>query len=572
MLNFLIVIGIIFWVASISKRVESLEKRTAGENNATESPQVPVQVNEHVVATPTPVEIAVTQQRPVLPNYSSGPSAIERFVAWFAQDWLAKIGVLCVIISLGWFLSYAFANDWIGPFGRIAIGFILGASSVALGMWRMRVSYPQGALFIILGLIAVILTAFSARYFYDMFPALIALGIMFVASASVVLTAVRFNKEGLALTAVISAFFAPFFTASNGDVYGLLFYLLIVTISSIPLVIGRRWVSISLASVIIVLMYSGGIITELEVGQKAFAMFLSFIFGALFLMSATHVMITGDKKRTVMGSLVSLITAFLVMIWVGTIAEEWSSLLFVAWAFVYMASMYAVFQGTRMLSRISVPAMMTVLFIAIATALELEGPALTIAFLIESLAIIILAHALVRTPKAVIGATVTFIVPALLAFGHLLSWYAFSADIVTTNSFAVFFTVIIGLLLAALSHHQLGKDGHFATLFPLAVSLAFATAGIWIVLHKAIEGTGATISALFIYTLVGIGLYAYGRTSEMRQVKNLGVFYILLVIGRLFLVEVWLMPPSGRIIVFGIVGLLLISTIFIRKKLPSPQH
>jgi len=54
---------------------------------------------------------------------ASGGSSAEVAVG---QKWLLGIGVLILIIGIGFFLKYAFDQEWIGPAVRISIGFICG--------------------------------------------------------------------------------------------------------------------------------------------------------------------------------------------------------------------------------------------------------------------------------------------------------------------------------------------------------------------------------------------------------------------------------------------------------------
>ena len=77
--------------------------------------------------------------------------------------------------------------------------------------------------------------------------------------------------------------------------------------------------------------------------------------------------------------------------------------------------------------------------------------------------------------------------------------------------------------------------------------------------------------ALLIYLITGLTLYIEGRSMGSQGLKIAGAALIAIVVGRLLLVEVWAMTITGRIIIFTIVGVVLISTAFI-KKLNTPNH
>ena len=44
-----------------------------------------------------------------------------------------KLGAALFIVGFGWFVSYAFINNWIGPLGRISIGIVAGVLVMGLG-------------------------------------------------------------------------------------------------------------------------------------------------------------------------------------------------------------------------------------------------------------------------------------------------------------------------------------------------------------------------------------------------------------------------------------------------------
>ena len=46
---------------------------------------------------------------------------VTNFFSWLAKDWPMKVGAFLVISAIGWFVSYAFRNDWISPEGRVWI-------------------------------------------------------------------------------------------------------------------------------------------------------------------------------------------------------------------------------------------------------------------------------------------------------------------------------------------------------------------------------------------------------------------------------------------------------------------
>jgi uncharacterized membrane protein len=96
---------------------------------------------------------------------------------------------------------------------------------------------------------------------------------------------------------------------------------------------------------------------------------------------------------------------------------------------------------------------------------------------------------------------------------------------------------------------------------------------IWLVTHAVIPTYDvATTVSLLIYTVVGIVLYFAGIRNEHHGFRIAGQTLLLLVSGRLLLVDVWEMELASRIVTFFVVGILLIATAFIRKTKKETDH
>ncbi len=104
-----------------------------------------------------------------LPPDRPGTSIEERIgVVWFT-----RIGATVGMVVAGWFFKYMVDNDWIGPWGRIALGAAAGAVVLGLGEWfsRRKRTHPlfnQGLLG--LGLALLLITAYASFGFYHLVP------------------------------------------------------------------------------------------------------------------------------------------------------------------------------------------------------------------------------------------------------------------------------------------------------------------------------------------------------------------------------------------------------------------
>lgn len=117
-----------------------------------------------------------------------------------------------------------------------------------------------------------------------------------------------------------------------------------------------------------------------------------------------------------------------------------------------------------------------------------------------------------------------------------------------------------------------GKD--FATIaHALAISgTVYTLSIIWLVLHSVLSDDVATMFSLFSFTIIGITLFIVGRVQSQKVMGIVGGVLLGFVVVHLLIIDVWQMELAGKIITFGAIGTLLISTAFIKPKHVLPQN
>ena len=166
-------------------------------------------------------------------------------------NWLARVGVLAVVIGVGFFLKLAFDNNWIGEAGRVALGVIGGLALVGAGeYWSKRYAVYSQAL--AGGGVAILyLSIFAAFAFYGFIGTYPAVGLLLLVSVGAAVQAFRYNSMALAVIGIIGAFLAPFVIGGSGEgareelsgVAGveIMVYVIIVDIGVLALSTVRNW-------------------------------------------------------------------------------------------------------------------------------------------------------------------------------------------------------------------------------------------------------------------------------------------------------------------------------------------
>ncbi len=505
---------------------------------------------------------------------SAVPGAFPQFIDWVKKDFMVKLGAFLLLLAFGWFVSYAFANDWIGPVGRITLGLVAGVALMVLGAKRMQSYRHQGAIFTVLGATIILLTTYAARELYDFFTPASALWLMLVTVALVAFVSLRYRSEPLALTGLLLGSWAPLLTAAPApDVVGLFSYLLVIVGGTLWVVWFTGWTRLTLASLVVTYLYSLQFI-EGTITDRDAAILFSFLFVAIFFAANVVSLVRRRMQEThlTVHTLTALCTAIFLFSWIEAAAVDvWRSLLYSAWAVVFAFGSYIVHLTTRNHRVFYLYGATSAALIGMATAAELDGPVLTVAYFAEIMLVLTASVALRSSVRSLAYISMLLIVPVLRSLESLGSW---NWDGVWHMHFAVLFLAMLSLCQTA-RVLRVSADVAAAKMTQVMITLLtigsgfYAMSIVWLVSHEWFLSDTATMISLVLYTVAGIGFYVQGVTKNMRQSRIAGSVLIALVVARLLLIEVWDMALEGRIITFLIIGGILISTAFMRRLIPD---
>lgn len=571
---FLGLLGVVVKLFSLAEKVSNLEKRISMSTQVktTAEPQVLTQQN------PAPqsiynqnIEVDSEEYDIELP-----PDIFTMFGNWFKENWLLKTGVLLILIGFGWFVSYAFVHNWIGPVGKVALGFAVGIVLALFGSVRMDKNKSQGITFLVLGSALAIITSYASRVVYGFFTPTLSLGIVFCISAYVSLIALLFKSKSTAIFGIITAFLAPLLTHGNFDVKIMFAYLAIVSVASVWLAVFREWREINAISLLGFLLFSIPYITDiysLTPGDKTFVSIVIFIMGFVYFIVSTLGLIQNKIDAEQSDVIVGVFDSILfVMATLAFIPGELQSITLIGLMLLFTAGSVAVFARTKKLQFFYVYALISIVLLAIATAIELEGSALIYAYIFESAIISIGGYLITR--KLDVGHTLSFLMigPALMSLPSILSdkW----SSGIFHDDFGVLF--VMGIVLFGLGlfyYYSYQEKEQYADTSESKGYIGLVVSGsiyflllVWLSSGALFDEAMAIFISLVIYTLVGLLTYFYGVMQNREVSKYYGAILLVFVILRLLFVDVWDMELSTRVITFISIGVLFISTAFISKR------
>ncbi|MCR4285829.1 MAG: DUF2339 domain-containing protein [Candidatus Kaiserbacteria bacterium] len=571
------------WMYIIGSKIDALTeevRRTqqapgVAKVQAMEMPKTaPVQMPQAIPMQSIPTPAYTAEQREV-PRQSTAMSYKEsEFEIWLKKDFMVKLGAFLFLLALGWFVSYAFANNWIGPVGRITFGILLGVAFLALGTWRIRKYEHQGGIFTAIGSTTILLTITAARQLYDFFTPSVALTIMFMSIAYVAFVSVRYDQKSLAVTGLVLASIAPLLVIDpEFGVFEMFSYLLVVVLGTLWVVNVRRWSILTFISLIVVFLY-GLPYLSVSGADQDIALLFSFIFTTVFFIANIVGVIFNETNETKQIHItIGLGTGMYLIMWILAAASpEWQSLLCVAWMLVFAFGSYIVYRNTEKSILFYIYTAISFLLLVVATAIELDSSVFTIALATEILFAILLTSYALDDHRVTTNVSLLFFIPCILSFESLMS-YSWRNGISYDHLF-VLLTVglafaIGGLtLLDSAKRHM--KESHLGAVF-LILGSVYGLTLIWRIFHATMADDIATTFSLIIYTLIGIPLFVMGRFHGNKIYTWSGSILVGLVIARLLFIDVWNMALTERIITFFVIGALLMSTAFIKQKSANPE-
>lgn len=160
-----------------------------------------------------------------------------------ASQWLLRIGIVILVVGIGFFLKYSIDRGLLGPTARVALTVIAGLSMLIIGTTILGRRYHilgQGLMGG--GIAALYFSVFAAFQYFHMIESLPAFVLMGTITALAGGIAVRFDTMLVAILGIIGGYGTPVMLRSDSSNLVALFgYMTILGIGILALGIYRNW-------------------------------------------------------------------------------------------------------------------------------------------------------------------------------------------------------------------------------------------------------------------------------------------------------------------------------------------
>lgn len=498
-------------------------------------------------------------------NISEEPNVL---MEWVQKNFLIKLGSLFLILGFGWFMTLAIGNNWITPPFQILLAVVIG-SAITLGGIFMSSQNSQGSsnqIFILTGTIINILAFFISSNLYDILSKPVALSTMIVNILLVGTLAVVKDYKKLAFVFQLALFAVPFLSGSvyDGRLF-LGFYGFLIAGLSLGVNFWKHWSGFNTSGFLLSFAFAIAGITA-GYPQFAFAFIALYFFSNFIPVNKSHEINGLDLFNICLSSVLSIL-----LLLICNFETPLKALIIVGFGLI-TSLITAAFAKREVFHHFGFANMMASLFSFGIASLLFYG--------LNSIANLWIVAALILA--GVFGCRYMarfYETPRLISFLNLVLIPLGFAFLVTdpfnyrgqsaysySQSLSILFAsyLVIALLNAKVFELSKIKDTKFSTFYYSLAGLS-AMAFIWYFANLVLGGFGVAL-ALFIYALVGLA-FLYNSYFTSRQFYKIASYVLLgFTIGRLFLIDLWLMDLPIRIITILAIGLMFLATAFIKKQ------
>ena len=533
----------------------------------------------------------VTQSIPL--NQDESTNFFSQSIVWLREDWMLKLGGFFMLLAAGWFVTYAFMNNWIGEMGRIVLGIFIGCIFMAWGTLRIKKIMREGEILLAIGGIILVISIFAGQHLYKLYPESLALFAMTFVAFVIATIAYISKREILAVLGVLMIGISPLLVGYDSitpNITGLLSYLLCMSFGVLWLSKVTGWRSVTFLTTIIVFAYVYPYFTQyyeytqidatraLSFGQYInpqklpidvdILRFFAIIFSIIFNISAFMSLLFTKKATRDDFILIAVSSGFVAfsLFMLGTPSLLIFELVVVA--LIYMIFALTLTKITSYSYYVELYATVSILFLISATLKAVKLDLLPTFLSAESIILMIFYRYVFGTSYPLIS-----IVPYGASF--LISFFGIADVGKTLPSFIGFVSTVISTYFPYIidqfdnKHNNVEKHKTIRN-SSLVLGNILTSIGFYNFVENlggAMQLTQSLIKGIrySTYAIIGSFLYFTSRSSGHKIKYYFGIGFIIYVVASLLLYEVWMMDIAARIVIFFLIGLLFISSIYFLK-------
>ena len=492
------------------------------------------------------------------PTFFERHPDMEKFIG---ENLVNKIGIAILVLAIGFFVKYAIDQNWIGAIGRVAIGILCGGILIGIAH-KMQSNYKSFSSVLAGGGIAVFyFTITLAHHQFKLFGAengqTIAFVIMLVITTFAVILSILYDKQELAVVALIGGFVAPFLVSNgSGNYVSLFIYLIVLNSGLLVIAYKKGWRLLNLLSFIFTIILFGSWLIALPYDAPTGRYANGFLFAVIFylLFFAINIAYNVSEKKKFIASDFGILLANTALFFGAGIyclnkmeATQYNGLFSGSMGLFNLIASYFLFRKQKMDNNILYLLIgITLTFISITAPLQLDGNYITLFWASEA----VLLFWLYTKSKIKIIQYASLLVWCLMMISLFLDWI---------NIYDAYEKEMLNII--------------FNKIFITGLFSALATYLLFIISKKEIEENVETklvisnssvfrIAALVLLFIVGL-LEINHQFNSRTDTQNISTLYSILYATSFVLVLIMLNEKISSISLSWKTTLIFLATVIV---------
>lgn len=160
-----------------------------------------------------------------------------------ASTWLLRVGIVALVVCVGYFLRWSIDQGLLGPAGRVALSVLAGLAMLVAGVRNVGKKYHLlGQGFLGGGLACLYFAMYAAGPMYSLVPTAVAFGLMCLVTITAGVLAVVTESQLVAILGIIGGYATPVMLRTNQPNLPVLYlYLLLMGLGVLGITHRRQW-------------------------------------------------------------------------------------------------------------------------------------------------------------------------------------------------------------------------------------------------------------------------------------------------------------------------------------------
>lgn len=362
------------------------------------------------------------------PSFFERHPDLEKFIG---ENLINKIGIAILVLAIGFFVKYAIDNDWIGEVGRVGVGIVCGGILIGLAHW-LRNSYKAFSSVLVGGGLAVFyFTITLAFQQFHLFSQITAFIILMVITVFAVALSLLYDKQELAVIALVGGFASPFMVSNGSANYsGLLTYLLLLNTGLLIIAYFKAWRILNIVSFGFTVIVFSTVLYTLTPPTYSTGFIFASVFYVLYFAVNVANNVRENKKFIASDFTILLLNTglyFAVGLYLLTMMhqEQYRGLFCVSLAVVNLVLSYILFRNRKVDTNILYLLIgITLTFISLAAPIQLHGHSITIFWASEA----VLLYWLYQKSNIGLMKYTSLLLWIAMLLSLLMDWYQIYSD------------------------------------------------------------------------------------------------------------------------------------------------